>query len=261
MKTRCTFVILAMAAMFGAFAPAAFATGPCGNDFDGNSACALNSPYSASGTIASNNESDYYVFHAAKNTQINVTATDTESPSCSLYDSGGGGCGSIDVVLDDSHGNSLASPNESSQPNNGITIPAPFSYVIGKAGTYYLVVQGETGVDTNGNARAVPYALNVTATPGVVWPYTPPPPTLPPPAPPQCVIPAAHGKTVATVKRLLIANHCRVGRTYWRRHTGVRRGRVVALGRGRGKLLVSLWRPGTTLSNGTVVALAVSRGR
>ncbi len=203
-----TVVVLAATTTLGVLASPVLATGPCGNDFDGNSACPVNSPYAASGSIAAQNESDYYVFHAAKNTQLNVKITDTESPTCSFGDYD---CGEVQTDLFDGNGNQLTNLAPS-QPNNGVTVPGYFSYIIKSAGTYYVVVSGDPGgPDSN---TAVPYSLQVTATPSVVWPPPPPPP------PPACVIPSARGKMVATVEHLLTVNHCRVGKTYWKRHSG-----------------------------------------
>jgi hypothetical protein len=56
-----------------------------------------------------------------------------------------------------------------------VTAPYLFSYIIQTAGTYYVEVYGHQTRNTNGNDIATPYTLQVSASPNLVWPYTPPP--------------------------------------------------------------------------------------
>jgi len=66
-----------------------------------------------------------------------------------------------------------------------------------------------------------------------------------------CRVPRFHGATLATVKRRLIASHCRVGNIYRQRDRHVRRGRVIRLSH----------RVGATLTRGTRIGIYVSSGR
>jgi opacity protein-like surface antigen len=188
-------VSAAVAAACLAIPTAASANGPCGQDFDGNHACGVNSPATIDGSLVTDNESDYYVFHAAKGTELSVSVTDTEAPSCSQsYTSG---CGSVYVELTDNKGNGIEQ-TEGSSPNNGISVPANFSHTLDANGTYYLIVRGQLGNDANDNPTSVPYQLSVSASPSVQWP---------PPAPPQGHTPTAHKVKVCTVKKVRRRRH------------------------------------------------------
>lgn len=153
------------------FATTAAANGPCGQDFDGNHACGVSSPFQATGSLITDNEKDYYVLHAHRGTELSLGITDTEDPGCSTSDSIG--CGRVSVELYDGRGNDIGGPGWS-EPNNGITVPQTWAHTLDTTGNYYLIVSGRLGDDANDNPTAVPYTLDVTASPNVVWP--PPPP-------------------------------------------------------------------------------------
>ncbi len=165
-------VLAVMASALVVAAPAS-ANGPCGQNYDGNHACGVNSPATENGTLVTDNESDYYVFHAQKGTELQVSITDTEDPTCDYE------CGSAEVGLYDASGNEIDSPSSccGSSPQSGINVPASFSTTIEVTGTYYLIVGGNLGQDSNGNPTSVPYSLNVGASPNVQWPPPPPPPS------------------------------------------------------------------------------------
>ena len=136
---------------------AAQANGPCGQDNSGNSACPLAFPSTSSGSLVTSNENDYYVFNAQAGQEIFATITDTESPSCNS-------CGFAEAGLYDANGNAIyAAMTGSSQPNNGITVPRSFGWTVGQSGTYYLIVDGGLGRDSNNNPTGVPYTLQVSA--------------------------------------------------------------------------------------------------
>jgi hypothetical protein len=162
------FVALGGTAMSLLGAAPAGANGPCGQDLDGNTACAVNSPFSANGSLITDNESDYYVFHAPKGTELSVSITDTENPQC------GEQCGSVKGYLLEAKGNEIDSDGWSgstSSPHNGIPVPLTLSHTVEATGTYYLLVGiGELGRDENGQRTAVPYTLTVSASPAVGWP-------------------------------------------------------------------------------------------
>ncbi len=72
---------------------AASANGSCARDFTANHACAIKSPAHLNGKLGTDNERDYYVFHATKGTKLRIAITDTENPGCllSMYSD----CGSV----------------------------------------------------------------------------------------------------------------------------------------------------------------------
>jgi hypothetical protein len=161
-------------------APAsASANGPCGQDFDGNHSCPVNSAVTSSypGSLITDNETDYYVFHAVRGTELSVSITDTEDPRCST--SYAGNCGDINAALDDAQGNGVDG-TDGSQPSDGITVPQTFSHTLEATGTYFLLISGNLGTDANDNPTAVPYTLSVNAAPSVQWP---------PPAAPPAIVP------------------------------------------------------------------------
>jgi hypothetical protein len=167
---------------------------PCGYSFTTVS-CSVNSPANLSGALQTDNQDDYYAMYVHPNTELSVTVTDTESPSCN-------GCGYVDAGLYDASGNQVyGASTGASEPNNGITVPQDFSYTVGSGGIYFLVVEGGLGQDANGNPTAVPYKLQVSASPNVTWPppsATPPPKPKPKPRAPKLVLGAVHhsGHTV-----------------------------------------------------------------
>jgi hypothetical protein len=134
-----------------------YGNGPCGQDFDGNQACGIASPATDSGSLITDNESDYYVFFAQKGTELSVAVTDTEDPTCDPLS-----CGSAHVELLEADGDDTFQ-GATSAPNNGITV------------TYYLVVSGYLGRDENDNPTPVPYTLSISASPAIQWPAPPPP--------------------------------------------------------------------------------------
>ncbi len=136
---------------------------PCGYSFQ-TATCAVNSPASPTGTLQTDNQADYYAMYVQPATELSVTVTDTEAPSC------GYSCGDVQAQLYDANGNSVGAYTGDSQPNNGITVPQTFSYTVQAGGIYYLEVQGGLGTDTNDNPTPVPYTLQVSASPNVSWP-------------------------------------------------------------------------------------------
>jgi hypothetical protein len=181
------------------------------------------------------------VFHAARGTELSVNTTDTEAPTCSTeavpYT-----CGQVRADLYDSQGADTFQGTNYSQPNNGITVPASFSYTIGSTGTYYLVISGFLGQDANQNPTRVPYSLSVTASPNVQWP----PPAVP------CTVPSFRvGASLPSVERRILAAHCGLGTVTHAYSRHVRRGKVLALSP----------ESGTQLASGSAVAITVSAGR
>ena len=82
----------------------ASANGPCGVDFNGPTACAINAPAAISGTIVQKTEQDYYVFWAPAGTQVAATITNAIAPTCT---SSNGYCGELDMELDDASGENV----------------------------------------------------------------------------------------------------------------------------------------------------------
>jgi hypothetical protein len=169
---RGTVSVAAALAASACFAGAAGANGPCGQNFDGNHACGVSSPASITGSLVTDNESDFYVFWAARGTQLSVSITDTENPRCT--ESYSIDCGNASVSLYNSDGDDTYE-GASSSPQNSITVPGTFGHTLEYTGTYYLVVSGGLGSDANDNPTATPYKLDVNASPAVQWP--PPPPS------------------------------------------------------------------------------------
>jgi hypothetical protein len=232
----------------------ASANGPCGQNFDGATACHLSFPSTLSGSLITDNESDYYVFSAPRGTELFATLTDTQDPTCSSSSSIS--CGGVQAELYDSQGDDLGEGTDWSEPNNNITVPRSFGYTLDSAGTYYLVVTGSLGRDSNDNPAPVSYTLDITASPTVQWPRPQPPSPAPTPASPgaepACIVPHFKvGATLGTVERRIIARHCSVGKIKHRASRHIRRRRVTAL---RPK-------PGTRLTNHAAVTITISTGR
>jgi hypothetical protein len=141
-----------------------YGNGPCGQDFDGNQACGIASPATDSGSLITDNESDYYVFFAQKGTELSVAVTDTEDPTCDPLS-----CGSAHVELLEADGDDTFQ-GASSAPNNGITVAGNLAHTLEATGTYYLVVSGYLGHDENYNPTPIPYTLSINASPAVQWP-------------------------------------------------------------------------------------------
>lgn len=199
-------VFASLAAGLAAVAPAG-ANGPCGQDFDGNHACAVNSPASYSGSLVTDNKKDYYVFYAQIGTELSVSVTDTENPQCS---SAGYpvSCGYIRVELDNSSGDGVDEDAESNI-NNAITVPGTLAHTLEATGTYYLIVSGHLGRDKNENGTEVPYTLGVTASPIVQWPVPPPAPPPPPPPPPAPSVACLHDRENVAREQLVVQAYTR----------------------------------------------------
>lgn len=153
---------------------------PCGYSLH-TTGCAINSPQTLSGSLQTDNQTDYYALYARPNTELSATITDTESPSCT-------NCGDVEANLYDANGNPIyAAETGSSQPNNGITVPKTFSYTVPNGGVYYIEVDGNLGRSGSSNPTAVPYTLQVSASPNVTWPPPAPPTksTTPPKSAPR----------------------------------------------------------------------------
>lgn len=227
-------------------APAS-ANGPCGQDFDGPTACPVNTASTSNylGSMVTDNESDYYVFYAQEGTELSVTITDTENPVCSNPPPGPTvGCGHVSAALDDAHGDELdESANNNggndSSPVGGITVPATFSHTIDTTGTYYLIVTSSF----LGSFPPLPYTLSVTASPNVQWPPPPPPP-------PKCKVPRFGGASLSTVTQRIVNNHCTVGRVI-HRYNRAHKGLVIAMNR----------RPGIFLPYRSAINVTISAGQ
>jgi hypothetical protein len=113
--------LAALAACLMIAAPAA-ADGPCGQDYTGNSACAVNSATAPNynGTIVAGNDTDYYVFYAAADTHMTLTITNDENPQCDSSYS----CGEVTAELYDAQADDLGGAGWSA-PENGITYRSP----------------------------------------------------------------------------------------------------------------------------------------
>ncbi|MGI8412300.1 MAG: hypothetical protein ACR2QA_07365, partial [Solirubrobacteraceae bacterium] len=137
---------------------AAFAASPCGANRDGNHACGVNSPSAQTGSLTTDNEQDYYVFSAQKNTELSVGLADGENPVAvpTTRPQGAGPSASSCMTP----AGTISPREQSSQPNSGIAVPGMFAHTL-DAGTYYLVVSGGLGHDANGNPTAIPYVLAV----------------------------------------------------------------------------------------------------
>lgn len=181
MKLTGAVVLLLLAAT----AAPARADGPCGANHGLGSACPVNSPYSASGTMATDGEHpevgpDWYVFHIAAGSSLHVAITDTTPDPYSVDTS------DVGVYLTYPDGTEVNSdfnafaysqtsgtdsgtqyfdvPRPGSPPNISAGPPLP-------PGTYYLRVSGDAPL----GPEDVSYRLDVTASPNVVWPYQAPP--------------------------------------------------------------------------------------
>ena len=158
--------------------PAA-AAGPCGIDSDTDTACPITATAASySGTLTTDGEDDYYVFYAQAGTQLSLTITDTEDPSCA-EGSSGSVCGDVGADLLDANENDLSSTDDST-PMNGARIPTTLTATLQTSGTYYVDISGDLGADGDNNPTPVPYTLTVTASPGIQWPS---PSLTPTPAP------------------------------------------------------------------------------
>ena len=230
-------------------APAS-ANGPCGQDFDGPTACPVNTASTSNylGSMATDNESDYYVLYAQRGTELSVTITDTENPVCSDPPPGPTvACGQVSAALDDAQGDELdESFNNNggfdSSPINGLQVPATFSHTIDSTGTYYLIVT--SSFLGSFSPPPLPYTLSVSASPNVQWP-----PPVPPPPPPKCKVPNFGGARLSTVRQRIVDNHCTVGRVIYR-YSRVRKGVVIATNR----------RAGISLPYRSAINLTVSAG-
>lgn len=220
----------------------AVADGPCGQDYTGPTACGINSASTPNydGTLVANNEVDYYVFYAYPSTHLSLSITDTEDPGCGPVP-GPVYCGQASVDLYDSQGNYVGGSGYSS-PTSGITVPANYSTILPTAGTYYLKVSGSEGQDANSNPTQVPYRLSVSATPNVQWPAPPPPPR-----PPACVVPNLKGKKLPTVRIVLSAAHCQLGKVHHKKAAKRSRNRVISQSPGAGAPRANNYRVGVTL--------------
>lgn len=149
---------------------AASANGSCARDFTANHACAIKSPARLNGKLGTDNERDYYVFHATKGTKLRIAITDTENPGCllSMYSD----CGSVKAELLGSRQHEIASTAYSSQQPGG-AVRQSLSHTLASAGTYYVIVTGSLGLVTpppgGGNPHVLPlsYTLTVKASPNV----------------------------------------------------------------------------------------------
>lgn len=202
-----TTVLLASLAAAGS----ASAYGPCGVDSTGPTACPITtSPSAVSGSIASGNEHDYFVFYARRHTHFSMTVNDTEDPTC-----GTGGptlCSTVSADLLDSQGRHVSN-TELSGPYNGVPVPQGLKLTL-EAGTYYVVVSGspQAGVP-------VPYqvTINPETSPGIQWP-------------PPCIVPKLrHGTSLKRAKQILAHHRCAVGPVTRQRDRRTRRGNVIGL--------------------------------
>ena len=213
----------------------ALADGPCGQDYTSQSACPVNSASTPTytGSIVAADDTDYYVFHASAGTRLSLSITDTEDPSCS-EGSSSNYCGDVMASVVDSQDNWVGGTDYSG-PSGGLSIPATSTTILQTAGTYYLEVNGDEGSDQYGNPTPVPYSLQVTGSPAVVWPAPittmPTQPVTGKPSGPavRCTVPAAAHRRLGVVERALRGEHCTVGAVRVRRDRRVKRGRVITL--------------------------------
>lgn len=162
-------VILCLGPLAGLIlAASASASGSCGNDFSPATACAVTSPGTYQGSLAADNETDFYVFYAHAGTHLQVSITDTEDPACSTGDFYS--CGFADALLTDSAGDVTDGTSPDSQPQNGAAVTGTMSDVLSATATYYLQVDGQTGQADTGPNWPIPYTMTVNASPGVHWP-------------------------------------------------------------------------------------------
>lgn len=216
-----------------AAAGSASAYGTCGVDATGPTACPITtSPSSVSGSIASGDENDYFVFYARRHTHFSMTVNDTEDPSC-----GTGGptlCSTVSADLLDSKGRKVAN-TELSGPYNGVPVPRGLQVTL-RAGTYYVVVSGSPQA-----GAPVPYQVTIkpATSPRIQWP-------------PPCIVPRLrHNTSLRRAKQILGHYRCAAGRVTRRRDRHTRRGDVIGLRP----------RAGAVLPYGAKVRLIVSRGR
>ncbi len=224
----------------------ATADGYCGQDYTGPAACAITTPGGPyNGSIVADNDTDYYVFHAAPSTHLSVSLLDSENPACTTAQTGY--CGDVQFEIVNADDSYEDGPDGSSNPEDGLSIPLNWSTIIPKGGTYYLLVSGNEGTDANGNPIATPYSLTVNAAPNIVWP---PPPTAPKPAP-VCTVPNYQGAGLATINARLRADGCEPGRVRRIYSSRVRWGHVIKLSEA----------PGTQLGYKAKVGITVSKGK
>lgn len=201
-------------------ASTALANAPCGIDNTMGDACPVNTASQTvfNGSINAAGEADWYVFYATAGTQLNLSITDNEDPSCSTGDTGAF-CGNVFVWLDNPQGLTFAQ-TENDSPDEGAPFATTFSYTFTASGTYYFEVQGGLGTDANNNPTPVPYTMSMTASPNLTWPApasgSPGSGSGPgggaPPSHPACVVPRLAAKTrLALAEQRIVAAHCVVG--------------------------------------------------
>jgi DnaJ-domain-containing protein 1 len=140
-------------------AGAASAQSICGRDWTVGSACPISGPnVSVTGRLVAVNETDYYVFHAAANTQIKLTIADRQSRVCVAKFA----CAPVDADLYDRAGDEdYLEASTADLANNSLT-DSSAPYILQTAGTYYLRVSAE--------GAEVPYRVRIVTSPGVTIP-------------------------------------------------------------------------------------------
>jgi hypothetical protein len=162
-------VIFSLAVLAGLTAgSSASASGSCGNDFSPKTACPVTSPGTYHGSLAADNEYDFYVFYGHQGTHLQVAITDNEDPSCSTGDFYS--CGFIHASLTDVYGDVIDTTSPDSQPQDGAAVTGTMNETLDSTGAYYLQIDGLTGQGDTGPNWPIPYTMTVTASPGVHWP-------------------------------------------------------------------------------------------
>jgi hypothetical protein len=157
---------LTLATAFFVVATGASAHGSCGKDFTARKACAINSPERLHGRLTTNNEHDYYAFSASKGTKLRITITAGSCFGVTVS------CSDVRATLYDSRRHKIG---KTGVAEFQVEASTSYSHTLGKAGTYYIIVTGDLGVETppfGGPSSLIPsaYTLAVKAAPKVVWP-------------------------------------------------------------------------------------------
>ena len=204
-------------------APSALADGPCGQNYDFTTACAVSGPGTIHGTIVDNSkpnpqfdgaggEDDYYKFYAAPGTVLSVTITDDYACDASVFlvPNTEAGCGELVATLPISDIDTIDSTTAGifvtgdGTPGGIMLVHDTATLNAGPldgGGTYYLTVSGEgpfVSQVVDGPTSPpptwfpMPYTINVSVSAGSI--QAPPPPDTtdnppPPPPPPTTVTP------------------------------------------------------------------------
>jgi len=159
-------VWLALAMAFVAVPTGASAHGSCGKDFTAKKACGINSPERFHGQLTTKNERDYYAFSASKGTKLRITITAGSCFGVTVS------CADVRATVYDSR---LHEIGTTGLAEFQVQASTSYSHTLSGAGTYYIIVTGDLGVETppqGGPSSLVPsaYTLAVKASPKVIRP-------------------------------------------------------------------------------------------